>query len=75
VGSVGLSSEFTGAFRGEGSAAGKLDEAIERLDRGEFDLVAVGRALLQDPEWARKVQQNRFEELRDYDARALMTYY
>jgi 2,4-dienoyl-CoA reductase-like NADH-dependent reductase (Old Yellow Enzyme family) len=75
VGSVGLSSEFTGAFRGEGSAAGKLDEAIERLDRGEFDLVAVGRALLQDPEWVVKVRQNRFAELRDYDAAALKTYY
>jgi 2,4-dienoyl-CoA reductase-like NADH-dependent reductase (Old Yellow Enzyme family) len=75
VGSVGLSSEFTGAFRGEGSAAGKLDEAIERLDRGEFDLIAVGRALLQDPEWVIKVQQNRFDELRDYDATALQTYY
>jgi 2,4-dienoyl-CoA reductase-like NADH-dependent reductase (Old Yellow Enzyme family) len=75
VGSVGLSSEFTGAFRGEGSAAGKLDEAIERLDRGEYDLIAVGRALLQDPEWAVKVGQNRFDELRDYDAKALQTYY
>jgi 2,4-dienoyl-CoA reductase-like NADH-dependent reductase (Old Yellow Enzyme family) len=75
VGSVGLSSEFTGAFRGEGSAAGKLDEAIERLDRGEFDLIAVGRALLQDPEWVVKVRQSRFDELRDYDAKALQTYY
>jgi 2,4-dienoyl-CoA reductase-like NADH-dependent reductase (Old Yellow Enzyme family) len=75
VGSVGLTSEFTGAFRGEGSAAGKLDETVERLRRGEFDLVAVGRALLQDPEWALKVQQNRFDELRDYDAGALLTYY
>ncbi len=75
VGSVGLSSEFTGAFRGEGSAAGKLDEAIERLERGEFDLIAVGRALLQDPEWVDKVRHGRFGELRDYDARALQTYY
>jgi 2,4-dienoyl-CoA reductase-like NADH-dependent reductase (Old Yellow Enzyme family) len=75
VGSVGLSSEFTGAFRGEGSPAGKLDETIERLDRGEFDLVAVGRAILQDPEWVIKVQRNRFAELRDYDAKALQTYY
>jgi 2,4-dienoyl-CoA reductase-like NADH-dependent reductase (Old Yellow Enzyme family) len=75
VGSVGLTSEFTGAFRGEGSAAGKLDEAIERLDRGEFDLIAVGRALLQDPEWAVKVKHNRFDELRDYDATALQTYF
>jgi 2,4-dienoyl-CoA reductase-like NADH-dependent reductase (Old Yellow Enzyme family) len=75
VGSVGLTSEFTGAFRGEGSAAGKLDEAVERLERGEFDLVAVGRALLQDPEWALKVRQNRLGELRDYDASALQTYF
>jgi 2,4-dienoyl-CoA reductase-like NADH-dependent reductase (Old Yellow Enzyme family) len=75
VGSVGLSSEFTGAFQGEGSAAGKLDEAVERLDRGEFDLVAVGRALLQDPEWVVKVKGNRFDELRDYDALALQTYF
>lgn len=75
VGSVGLTTEFTGAFRGEGSAAGKFDAAIEKLDRGEFDLLAVGRALLQDPEWALKVQQNRFDELRDYDAKALQTYY
>jgi len=45
------------------------------LDRGEFDLVAVGRALLQDPEWVVKVSHNRFDELRDYDATALQTYY
>jgi 2,4-dienoyl-CoA reductase-like NADH-dependent reductase (Old Yellow Enzyme family) len=75
VGSVGLTSEFTGAFRGEGSAVGKLDEVVERVVRGEFDLVAVGRALLQDPEWALKVKQRRFDELRDYDAVALLTYY
>lgn len=75
VGSIGLTSEFTGAFRGEGSAAGKLDEVIERLDRGEFDLIAIGRVLLQDPEWAAKVKHRRFDELRDYDAKALQTYY
>jgi 2,4-dienoyl-CoA reductase-like NADH-dependent reductase (Old Yellow Enzyme family) len=75
VGSVGLTSEFTGAFEGEGSAKGKLDEVLERLERGEFDLVAVGRALLQDPQWALKVKEGRFDELRDYDAKALETYY
>jgi 2,4-dienoyl-CoA reductase-like NADH-dependent reductase (Old Yellow Enzyme family) len=75
VGSVGLSSEFTGAFRGESSVASKLDETIERLERGEFDLVAVGRALLQDPEWALKVKHGRFGELRDYDGKAMQTYY
>ncbi len=75
VGSVGLTSEFTGAFRGEGSKAGNFDDAIERLDRGEFDLVAVGRALLQDPEWVEKVKARKFDQLKDYDAAALKTYY
>lgn len=75
VGSVGLSSEFTGAFRGEGSAAGKFDEAAQRLARGEFDLIAVGRALLQDPEWVLKVKTDRLSELRDYAPTALATYY
>jgi len=75
VGSVGLTSEFTGAFRGEGSSVGKLDEIAARVERGEFDLVAVGRGLLQDPEWAKKVGAGRFDELRDYDAKSLQTYF
>jgi 2,4-dienoyl-CoA reductase-like NADH-dependent reductase (Old Yellow Enzyme family) len=75
VGSVGLTSEFTGAMRGEGSAIGKLDETIERLDRGEFDLVAVGRALLQDPQWVEKVKAGRHDELLDYDAGAMKVYF
>lgn len=75
VGSVGLSSDFLGAFRGESSSAARLDSLIERLERGEFDLVAVGRALLQDPDWAAKVRDGRLDELRDYDAAALATLY
>jgi 2,4-dienoyl-CoA reductase-like NADH-dependent reductase (Old Yellow Enzyme family) len=75
VGSVGLTSEFIGAFRGEGSSVGKLDETIARLERGEFDLVAVGRALLQDPEWTLKVKTGRHDELRDYDSKTLQNYF
>lgn len=73
VGSVGLSTEFTGAFRGEASKARPLTELLERLARGEFDLVAVGRALLQDPDWVAKVKAGRTDELRDYDAASLAT--
>ncbi|MCF6220579.1 MAG: NADH:flavin oxidoreductase [Robiginitomaculum sp.] len=71
VGSVGLSSDFFGAFVGQGSAAASFDDLFERLDKGEFDMVAVGRALLQDPHWATKVKENRMDELMDYDAAAL----
>ena len=75
VGSVGLNSDFFGAFQGQGSETASLDTLFERLERGEFDLVAVGRALLQDPEWASKVKAGRFEDLKDYDASALKTLY
>ncbi len=73
VGSVGLSSDFIGAFQGEASKARPLADLVERLDRGEFDLVAVGRALLQDPLWAQKVKDGREHELADYDAASLTT--
>lgn len=53
----------------------KLDETIERLERGEFDRVAVGRALLQDPEWVVKIKAGRHGDLRDYDAKSLQTYF
>jgi len=43
------------------------------LERGDFDLVAVGRALLQDPQWAVKVRQDRRGELMNYEASALRT--
>ncbi|MFF4144977.1 NADH:flavin oxidoreductase [Streptomyces sp. NPDC001698] len=73
VGSVGLDGDFIKAFQGEGAEVGSLDNLLDRLERDEFDLVAVGRALLQDPEWAAKVLGGRFEELKPYDAAALKT--
>ncbi|MFF5446285.1 NADH:flavin oxidoreductase [Streptomyces sp. NPDC012888] len=73
VGSVGLDGDFIRAFMGEGAPVGALDNLLDRLERGEFDLVAVGRALLQDPDWAAKVLGGRFEELKPYDPAALKT--
>jgi len=37
------------------------------------DLVAVGRALIVDPDWVEKVRDARFDELRDFDRSALAT--
>jgi len=75
VGSVGLDSVFTDAFRGSNSGLSELDELVARLDEGEFDLVAVGRALLADPAWAAKVRDGRNDELRPFHAEALKTLY
>ncbi|MEU2059583.1 NADH:flavin oxidoreductase [Streptomyces sp. NPDC013455] len=73
VGSVGLDGDFVNAFQGEGSPVKGIDNLLDRLEAEEFDMVAVGRALLQDPEWAAKVLADRFEELKPYDAAAVKT--
>lgn len=71
VGSVGLDGEFLRAFAGEGTTTRGIDDLLDRVEAEEFDLVAVGRALLQDPEWAAKVLAGRFDELAPYDAASL----
>ncbi|MBD2869308.1 NADH:flavin oxidoreductase [Paenibacillus arenilitoris] len=74
VGSVGLDSEFTSLFEtGKGGQPASMDHLIDRLERGEFDLVAVGRALLTDPAWAAKIREERTEELRPFTREALAT--
>jgi 2,4-dienoyl-CoA reductase-like NADH-dependent reductase (Old Yellow Enzyme family) len=75
VGSVGLSGDFINAYGGESSKPASLDELVRRLERGEFDLVAVGRAVLQDPNWAVKVHQGRQDELLDFSPMAMATLY
>ena len=74
-GSVGLSGEFVAAFRGEGSEPASLDGLIERFERDEFDLVAVGRALLKDPDWVAKIRDGRTTELQAFTREALGTLY
>ncbi len=73
VGSVGLSGEFVAGFGGETSQPASLDTLLDRLARDEFDLVAVGRALIVDPDWAEKVRDGRMGELQDFDRGALAT--
>ena len=71
VGSVGLNSDFGGAFAGEASKKTPLDGLIRRMERDEFDLIAVGRALITDPNWVAKVRDGQTEQLRDFDAKDL----
>lgn len=71
VGSVGLDGEFLAAFAGESSQPSPLDELLRRYDRGDFDLVAVGRALLADPQWVQKIGQNQVDKLKGFSKEAL----
>ncbi|WP_461517930.1 hypothetical protein [Porticoccus sp.] len=45
------------------------------MDKGisdnRYDLIAVGRAILADPQWANKVRDNRLDEITNFDVSAL----
>lgn len=73
VGSVGLDNEFIQAFQGKQAGVAGIDRLLDRMERDEFDLVAVGRALLGDPEWAAKIFEGRTDELVPFDASMLRT--
>ena len=65
LGSVGLNTEVMEFFNQNSAAEpAPLDELLRRFERGDFDFVGVGRALLADPEWLNKIEQGRFDELR-----------
>jgi 2,4-dienoyl-CoA reductase-like NADH-dependent reductase (Old Yellow Enzyme family) len=69
VGSVGLNADFlpddgTANFRAAEPAS--IDNLIERLEKDEFDLVAVGRALIANPDWANQVAAGQFDTLAPY---------
>ncbi|MDQ0795386.1 NADH:flavin oxidoreductase [Streptomyces sp. B1I3] len=71
VGSVGLDGDFFGAFQGNGSAVTGIDQLLSRLERDEFDMVAVGRALIADPEWAEKTLRGRAADITPFTAEML----
>jgi 2,4-dienoyl-CoA reductase-like NADH-dependent reductase (Old Yellow Enzyme family) len=61
------------SFAGNGARTASLDDLLTRLARGEFDLVAVGRALLQDPGWLEKIRQGRVDDIEDFSPTAFST--
>jgi 2,4-dienoyl-CoA reductase-like NADH-dependent reductase (Old Yellow Enzyme family) len=69
VGSVGLDCDLLASL-GEGRTAGlnlaSLDELMRRFDRGDFDLVGVGRAMIADPDWPRHVRAGEFDQLKPF---------
>ena len=75
VGSVGLDGEFLQFMVNTDKVAqtANIDGLLERLEADEFDLVAVGRALLVDPQWADKVREGRFEDIAPFSREALKT--
>ncbi len=69
IGSIGLDCDMQASL-GEGREAGRdlasLDELARRFDRGDFDLVGVGRAIIAEPDWAHIVRAGEFERLKPF---------
>ena len=77
VGSVGLSTDFTrmrakqvdqdASFNAEAN----LEALVERIEKREFDLIAVGRAHITNPDWAAKVRRGDLASIKPFDVKDL----
>ncbi len=74
VGSVSLSSDFLNRSESlskdvlfDSAGHADIDNLVSRMEAGEFDLVAVGRALISNPDWANRVRHGEVDELKPYD--------
>ncbi len=73
VGSIGLDTDFIATYGdAPGSAPARIDDLVERLAKGEFDLAAVGRALIANPGWPTLVREGRWEALQPYTRELLL---
>jgi 2,4-dienoyl-CoA reductase-like NADH-dependent reductase (Old Yellow Enzyme family) len=73
VGAVGLNADVYESMGGKSAKFAPLNGLLARLERSEFDLVAVGRALLQDPAWLQKIRKNRVDQISDFTPAAFAT--
>lgn len=70
VGSVGLSNDVMESLVGKeethfiGEPA--MRELTRRFDNGEFDLIAIGRSLIGDAAWVRKMAAGRYADVRPF---------
>ena len=68
VGSVGLSgSDFVASLGGRNAEVTNINELLDRLAQDEFDLVAVGRALLANPDWPVQVRGGATDRLKSFE--------
>jgi 2,4-dienoyl-CoA reductase-like NADH-dependent reductase (Old Yellow Enzyme family) len=69
IGCVGIEQDVIDNTRGQDSKPtrpGALDELARRFARGEFDLVAAGRAMIGDAEWVNKIREGRYADIRPF---------
>lgn len=68
VGSVGLQTEFRPGEAGGPIRPADVDRLLDQFEAGEFDVVALGRALLADPAWVNRLHDGTLDEFDGFDA-------
>lgn len=59
VGGIGLDGDLYDSMKTGGSASSdNIYDVAERIEKGEFDFAAVGRALISDPDWVKKLKSD-----------------
>ncbi|MDG4667653.1 12-oxophytodienoate reductase [Mycobacterium sp. 236(2023)] len=72
VGSVGLQTQFRSEKPGQVIEPEPADRLVADFDADEFDIAAIGRALLADPSWVNRLRDGQLDGFAGYDpARAL----
>ena len=66
VGSVGLNNEMILSFMGNSSTTTSILPAIGMIERCEVDLLAIGRGILANPDWAELVRKRAWDEIKPY---------
>lgn len=67
VGSVGLETQFRSEKRGQVIQPASVERLVQQFDAGEFDIVAVGRALLAEPAWVNRLRDGELDRFAGYD--------
>lgn len=80
VGSLGLKIDLFGGFLAEGvtfdfAGQAQLQIMADQFARGEFDLMAIGRAIIGDADWLVKVREGRYDDIRSFSKVDVMGNY
>jgi 2,4-dienoyl-CoA reductase-like NADH-dependent reductase (Old Yellow Enzyme family) len=73
VGSVGLETQFRSEKQGEVIQPASVDRLLEQFEAGEFDMVAIGRALLADPTWVNRLRAGKLDGFSGYHAETALS--
>ena len=78
VGSVGLEAPLSGrsmaAIVNSDVSLANLVQLMAMFERGDFDLVALGRSVLMNPDWPKLIRAGHFDRLRTYDQKIVAAH-